>query len=83
MAGERKRTRQTKVGAEDIRLLGVEQVVDLLGTTDNQVRNMVARGQLLKPLKVPGLGLRWRAVELLEWIKNLGTTADADTAVTA
>lgn len=74
MAGERKRATRTKAGAEDIRLLGLEQVVELLGTTQNQVRNMVNRGQLLKPLKVPGLGLRWRAAELLAWIKNLGET---------
>lgn len=80
MAGERKRATRTKVGAEDIRLLGLEQVVELLGTTQNQVRNMVNRGQLLKPLKVPGLGLRWRAAELLAWIKNLGGETGTVTA---
>lgn len=58
--------------ADEVKLLRIEEVADMLGTTPAQARNMIGRGQLVKPLKVPGLGLRWRAVELLEWIKNLG-----------
>ena len=47
------------------------EVAAMLGTSDSQVRNMVARGQLVKPLKVPGLGLRWRVEAVRAWLENL------------
>lgn len=61
----------TTVEAIHNQLLPIEEVAALLRTSPAQARNMVGRGQLVKPLKVPGLGLRWRAVELLEWVKNI------------
>ena len=60
--------------------LAPKYVAELLGTSPAQARNMVGRGQLVKPLKVPGLGLRWRAVELLAWIKSLGGETSTVTA---
>ena len=82
MAGERSRSKRSvdvAVSAEEGKLLRIDEVAELLGTSPAQARNMVGRGQLVKPLKVPGLGLRWRAVELLAWIKSLG----GETTVTA
>ena len=61
--------------AEEGKLLRIDEVAELLGTSSGQARNMIGRGQLVKPLKVPGLGLRWRAVEFLEWVKGLGNAA--------
>lgn len=43
----------------------------MLGTSESQVRNMVARGQLVKPLKVPGLGLRWKDAAVRAWLESL------------
>lgn len=68
------------VSAEEGKLLRIDEVAELLGTSPAQARNMVGRGQLVKPLKVPGLGLRWRAAELLAWIKSLGGKTGTVTA---
>lgn len=46
----------------------VEDVAERLRTTPTQVRNMKQRGQLPPPLKLCGLGLRWRESDLAEWI---------------
>ncbi len=54
------------------KLMLIDEVAKLLGTSVQQTRNMVGRGQLVKPLKVPGLGLRWRAADVNEWIQGLG-----------
>ncbi len=62
----------TTIEAIHNQLLPIEEVAALLRTSPAQARNMCGRGQLVKPVKVPGLGLRWRATELLEWVKNLG-----------
>ena len=77
-AQKKRRTPETvemidRIRGEVADLLPINEVADLLGTSPAQARNMVGRGQLAKPLKVPGLGLRWRAAELIEWINNLGT----------
>lgn len=58
--------------ADDGKLMMIDDVAKLLGTSVQQTRNMVGRGQLVKPIKVPGLGLRWRASDVNNWIQGLG-----------
>ncbi len=52
-------------------LLRVNDVAEMLGTSAGQVRNMITRGQLVAPLRVPGLGLRWRAEVINAWLDGL------------
>lgn len=44
------------------------EVADLLRTTPRQISNMTARGQLPAPVRVAGLGLRWRRSEIDAWV---------------
>ncbi len=53
-------------------LLRACEVADLIGSTEAQVRNMRARAQLPPPIKVPGLGVRWRRADLEMWLAQLG-----------
>ena len=53
-------------------LLRAFQVAELIGSTEAQIRNMRARGQLPAPIKVPGLGVRWRRSDLDLWLAQLG-----------
>lgn len=53
-------------------LLRAFEVAELIGSTEAQVRNMRARGQLPAPIKVPGLGVRWRRSDLDLWLAQLG-----------
>lgn len=53
-------------------LLRACEVADLIGSTEAQVRNMRARAQLPPPIKVPGLGVRWRRTDLERWLAQLG-----------
>jgi excisionase family DNA binding protein len=62
---------ETQARTSGVGLLRIAEVAAMLGTSDSQVRNMVARGQLVKPLKVPGLGLRWRVEAVRAWLENL------------
>lgn len=50
------------------KLLKVEDLAALLGTTPNQIRNARRRGQLLPAMSIPGLGLRWRLADVERWI---------------
>ena len=59
------------VGASSA-LLRAADVAELIGSTVAQVRNMRARGQLPPPVKVPGLGVRWRRTDLEKWLAQLG-----------
>lgn len=52
----------------DAPLMTRDEVAALLRTTSRQISNMVARGQLLAPVRVAGLGLRWRRAEVAAWI---------------
>lgn len=52
-------------------LLRVNDVAAMLGTSAGQVRNLIARGQIVAPLKVPGLGLRWRVEAINAWLDGL------------
>lgn len=56
---------------EGSRLLTITDVAQVLGTTPKQIRNMVGRGQLPAPLKIPGLGLRWHQGAVDTWLANL------------
>lgn len=47
-------------------------VAELLATTPRQVRNMAGRGQFVKPLKVPGLGTRFRTAMVKAWLASTG-----------
>lgn len=50
-------------------LLKLADVADMLGTSIPQIRNMGARGQIPRPLKVPGLGLRYPADVIETWLE--------------
>lgn len=52
-------------------LLRVPDIAALINTTDAQVRNMRARGQLPAPVKAPGLRLCWRRVDIERWLAKL------------
>lgn len=54
--------------AKPTKLLRVAEVAEMLGTSENQVRQMRLRGQLPPPSKIPGLGLRWSEAVLLAWL---------------
>lgn len=58
-------------------LLKLADVATTLGTSVHQIRNMAARGQLPRPLKVPGLGLRYPADVIETWLETQRTTAVA------
>lgn len=47
-------------------------VAEILATSPRQVRNMAGRGQFVKPLKVPGLGIRFRSADVTAWLERLG-----------
>ena len=49
-------------------LLTADDLARLLATSTEQVRNMRKRGQLPAPLRVPGLGYRWRAESIAAWL---------------
>lgn len=53
---------------EDAPLLTRSDLAALLRTTPRQISNMAARGQLPAPVKVAGLGVRWRRPEIYAWI---------------
>ena len=53
---------------EDAPLLTRSDLAVLLRTTPRQISNMAARGQLPAPVKVAGLGVRWRRPEIYAWI---------------
>lgn len=53
---------------EDAPLLTRTDLALLLRTTPRQISNMAARGQLPAPVKVAGLGVRWRRLEIYAWI---------------
>lgn len=52
----------------DAPLMTRNEVATILRTTPRQISNMIARGQLLAPVRVAGLGLRWRRSEIDAWI---------------
>ena len=43
-------------------------VAALLRTTPRQISNMTSRGQFPPPIKIAGLGARWRRPDILAWI---------------
>lgn len=49
-------------------LLTIEAVAELCATTPRQIRNMQARGQIPAPKRIPGLGLRWSAEAITQWL---------------
>lgn len=49
-------------------LMTRNDVAAVLRTTPRQVSNMAARGQLPASVRVDGLGVRWRRVEIDAWI---------------
>lgn len=52
----------------DAPLMTRDEVAAILRTTPRQISNMTARGQLPAPIRVAGLGLRWRRSEISVWI---------------
>lgn len=63
---------QKPINSASSALLRVSEVADIIGSTEAQVRNMRARAQLPPPIKVPGLGVRWRRADLERWLARLG-----------
>jgi predicted DNA-binding transcriptional regulator AlpA len=49
-------------------LMTRNDVAEILRTTPRQISNMTARGQIPAPVRVAGLGLRWRRAEIDAWI---------------
>ena len=49
-------------------LMTRNDVAVLLRTTPRQISNMMARGQIPAPVRVAGLGARWRRFEIDAWI---------------
>ena len=49
-------------------LMTRNEVAALLRTTPRQISNMTTRGQLPAPVRVAGLGSRWRRSEIDAWI---------------
>ncbi|WP_420829388.1 helix-turn-helix transcriptional regulator [Nannocystis pusilla] len=62
---------QNQQREESPALLRVAEVAAIIGTSEAQVRNMRARGQLPPPVKIPGLGLRWHRAVLDGWLAQL------------
>ncbi len=52
----------------DAPLMTRSDVATVLRTTPRQISNMTARGQLPVPVRVAGLGVRWRRPEIEAWI---------------
>ena len=52
----------------DAPLMTRNDVAALLRTTPRQISNMMARGQIPTPVRVAGLGVRWRRPEIDAWI---------------
>ncbi len=52
----------------DAPLMTRNDVAALLRTTPRQISNMMARGQIPTPVRVAGLGVRWRRFEIDAWI---------------
>lgn len=52
----------------DTPLMTRSDVAAVLRTTPRQISNMIARGQIPSPVRVAGLGLRWRRAEIDAWI---------------
>ena len=53
-------------------MMTTAEVAAILATSPRQIRNMAARGQFVKQLKVPGLGVRFMAHAVREWLERLG-----------
>jgi predicted DNA-binding transcriptional regulator AlpA len=53
---------------EDAPLMTRNDLAEMLRTTPRQISNMAARGQLPAPVRVAGLGVRWRRPEINAWI---------------
>lgn len=49
-------------------LLTRAEVAARLGKTLKQISNMQARGQILAPLTIPGIGVRWSRWGLEQWL---------------
>lgn len=49
-------------------LLKLADIAEALGTSIGQIRHMVSRGQLPKPLKIDGLGLRVPVEDFEAWL---------------
>jgi prophage regulatory protein len=63
---------QTPV-AEPARLLGVQQVADLLGVSARHVYRLSDGGKMPRPIKLGG-SVRWSSTEIERWI-SLGCPA--------
>lgn len=56
-------------------LLTAQQVAERLGTTERHVRNLRARGQGPRSVRIPGLGVRWLSTELDAWLDEIAAAA--------
>ena len=52
----------------DAPLMTRNDVAKILRTTPRQISNMMARGQLPAPVRLAGLGIRWRRSEIDAWL---------------
>ncbi len=53
-------------------MMTMAAVAEILATTPRQIRNMAGRGQFPAPMKVPGLGTRFRTVVVKAWLERIG-----------
>jgi excisionase family DNA binding protein len=58
---------ENTIAGEDLQLLNIEQVADLCDVHTSTVRRLVDNGEIVPPLRM-GRALRWRLVEIREWM---------------
>jgi len=54
---------------EDMRLIGAEELAQMLDVSTRTVWRLLSTGRLVQPVRLGG-SVRWRLDEVREWIKN-------------
>ena len=55
----------------DMVFLDVITVAARLGTTVKQIYNMKARAEIVAPVNIPGIGMRWVERAFMEWLRSV------------
>ncbi len=61
---------KTTATSDPLQLIDSEELASLLGSTPEAVRKARARGHIPPGAKIPGLGLRWRRIEVQKWLEQ-------------
>lgn len=54
----------------DDKLLDIDALAALLGTTPKSIRSARSRGHLPPAAKIPGIGVRWRTSDVKAWLEQ-------------